>query len=157
MAVLGLITPFSLNKKSPQRAQALLRRLLEASPKQLENASAFLNLFSRRTLLSFYKHAHALLKNKVLSDLPSSEFTTKDFFSGVYGGLIQSRLYYGSKTIGSFDTPSGSQSFSLVSHKGKRDKFNGSLGQIMQSKLGESLTLRNGSSYATHELVPELF
>jgi hypothetical protein len=75
--------------------------------------------------------------------------TPKDapgIFEGPFGGLVQSRMYLGSKSIPAFDTPSGAQDF------GFRTKPN-SLGQVLASKGRGLIDLSNGSSYAVGEMV----
>jgi hypothetical protein len=84
--------------------------------------------------------------SSILAKINTAEAPLEKAFTGPYAGIIQSRLYLGSLTIPSFDTPSGSQSFKY--------KFeNGSLAHILSSKLSSLLTVFNGSSIATYELV----
>jgi len=69
----------------------------------------------------------------------------KLLFSSVYSGLLQSRLYGGSKLIGRFDTPSGLQDF-------RQSGVPGSLVNRFKS-VGYAITISNGSSYAMNYLL----
>jgi hypothetical protein len=83
---------------------------------------------------------YARITERKLSDLPYVPF------GGLIGGLVQSRLYQGALGIAKMDTPTGSQDFVLRIHPA-------SLAQVIQTKSGGSLSLFNGSSYATHEML----
>jgi hypothetical protein len=91
---------------------------------------------------SFMKRT--LLLNK--SEVSNSEAEPIGIFSGPFGGLAGSRLYYGSEQIRGFDTDSGGQDFIYRSHPK-------SLGAILKTKGGGHIQLTNGSSYATHEML----
>lgn len=71
--------------------------------------------------------------------------TRSEPFGGVFGGLVQSRLYQGSLTV-STDTPTGSQDFVFRAHPA-------SLAQVLQSKGQGCINLFNGSSYASFEML----
>jgi hypothetical protein len=153
MATLGLLE--RAEKKTPKFEKSRYKRVLKASAVKLTMASLREHMggLTRSSLQLFYKYANVLLKYGKLPELDQKTFSPKNFFDGIFGGLIQARLYYGSKTIDSFNTSSGGQSFKLSSVKGKKDRFNGSLGQILTTRLGSSIDIKNGSSYATHEMV----
>jgi hypothetical protein len=67
-------------------------------------------------------------------------------FEGPYGGLLQSRMYLGAKSVPAFDTATGSQDFILR-------VVPNSLGHVLKSKIPGHINLRNGSSYAAGEMV----
>jgi len=62
------------------------------------------------------------------------------YFTTIYSGLLLSRLYNGSKVIGSYKTPSGSQNFKLT-------YVTGSPCHIMHSKNPDLVNIHNASSY----------
>lgn len=82
----------------------------------------------------------------VMTDPTPNTSVSPTMFDNVYAGLVQARLYMGTKLLKGFNTASGAQNFVL--------KFkSGSLAHIMQARLRHWATLFNGSSIATHELV----
>lgn len=85
------------------------------------------------------------LVNLVKKSSPKPELPYyENKFGEVYSGVLQSRLYLGSKIVPRFSTPSGAQDFKLRMKPG-------SVVQYLQSK-GEALNNSNYSSYSLHEL-----
>ena len=153
LASLGLIGKVPMKDKY---SKARYRRFSLAGLQKLLSASKRENLkgLPRRSMFFLIRYAQGILKNtKILPHILTPDQPLSEAFNTVFGGLIQSRMYLGSKSTGGFKTPSGSQVFKMSSVKGETDKYNGSLGQVLQTKLGDALTIRNGSSYATHELI----
>lgn len=139
------------NKLSLRRVTSLIKRTLNSSQGVYANATKYLGLLEKYRIGKFYRYAKVLVKILKVPEIKTFKFS--NFFSGPFGGLIQSRMYYGSETVKGFSTDSGAQSFSLTKYRGKKDQYNGSLAQIIQSKIPEYLNIFNCSSYATHEMV----
>lgn len=81
--------------------------------------------------------------NLPIKEIPTSWY---DQFSGLFSGLLFSKLYLGTKANPKFDTPSGKQNFKLTQEPG-------SLGHIMHSRFPKWTNIHNGSSVCTYELV----
>lgn len=90
------------------------------------------------------QYKELLTKSDPKESNQANQSHTKEF-AHVYSGILQSRLYLGTKTIKHFDTPSGAQNFKLTMKPG-------SLSHILKSK-NSGINIHNGSSYITNYLL----
>jgi hypothetical protein len=137
-----------------------------------------ISLFNKRILKKFMTYRVNFGKNVAKYNTPTNEFlillqylltqipyfknwSTKEgqslapkMLEGVYGGLLQSRLYLGSVRVPSFNTSSGGQNFKLFYKTADKDYSQpGTLAHILKSMLGSNMNVFNGSTIATYELV----
>lgn len=138
-AIRGLsLTEADLAKFSPQTAKAVkgAARALNSRP---HSSDYFLNNLITPELIG--PDIIATLDMNPKGNLLESFRPDNPFL-----GLLMSRLYNGSLSIGAFNTKSGAQDFTLR-------YTTGSYGHLLASTLGPIMNQRNGSSIATYSLV----
>lgn len=128
--------------------KALLRRFLSMSEEAIQLGVRWSGGMDptefERLFMEVYPTLSPMVK-AVLAGAARKSSIPKGPFRGPFGGLVLSRLFQGTLDI-KMNTASGSQDFTLRMKPG-------SLAQVLQSKTKGGLSLFNGSSYATHEML----
>lgn len=123
--------------------KASLERFVSMDTKAFEKDAQWQASVAHPPLFKEVKSLHGL--DFFIKGIRLPETEDKGIFSGPYGGLMQSRLYLGSKMVPAFNTDSGSQDFVMRA-------IPNSLGQILMSKGSGHITVSNASSYAAGEM-----
>ena len=140
------------------QSKKFVKRFLQFRSIELQTVGKYWSTSQELQILYKYliTSLHDVLSYMSNIDITKGLTPTSTIFNGVYAGLIQSRLYIGSKVIPKLNTRSGRQTFKLQ-WKDEDRKIDyskpGTLAHILRSSLGTSINVFNGSSIATYELV----